>query len=203
MEKKITNILSVVLHPLLVPSFFVLIIFQFPIYFLPVELIRIKYFVLLYVFLMTGAIPAMVIFVLWRFKLVGSLKMELRNDRVYPLLIMAGFYYLSYYTMNKQGALPVMNVFLVGSAILALLTLLINNYSKISLHMVSWGGFSGALTGLAFFFHLLPLFWIALVILLSGLVGYARLKAEAHWPRQIYMGYVIGFAVMIALFLIA
>ncbi len=203
MEKKISAFLSVVLHPLLVPVFFVLILYQFPIYFLPVALLRIKYFVLLYVLLMTGIVPGLAAFLLWRFKVIGSLQMKQRGDRVFPLLIMAIFYYLTYFTLNKAGTFAVLNLFLVGSAILALLTLLINNYSKISLHMVSWGGLAGSLTGMAFLFHLQPFFWILLVIFLSGLAGFARLKADAHWPRQIYLGYLVGFVVMMALFLMA
>jgi len=116
---------------------------------------------------------------------------------------MAVFYYFTYFTLNRQGSFPVLNLFLVGSAILALLTLLVNNYSKISLHLISWGGFSGALTGLAFLFHLEPFFWIVLILFLSGLTGFARLKADAHKPREVYMGYMLGFVVMFALFLIA
>lgn len=202
MEKKISNILSVVLHPLLVPSFFVLIIFQFPVYFLPLQFVRIRYMVLMYMFLMTGIVPALVTVILWRFKIIKSLKMEQRNDRLFPLLTMAVFYYLAYYLLNKQAGFPVLNLFLVGSAMLALITLLINNYAKISLHLVSWGGFAGSLVGLSYLFHLQPFLWIILVFFLSGLVGYARLKAHAHKSWQVYVGYVLGFGVMFALFLI-
>ncbi len=202
MGKKISNILSIILHPLLVPTFFVLVVYQFPVYFLPIQLIEIKYVVLLYVVLMTSIVPALVAFVLWHFKVISSLAMKQRSDRVFPLITMAVLYYFTYYTLNKQGSFPVLNLFLVGSAILALLTLLINNYSKISLHLVSWGGFSGALTGLAFLFHLEPFFWIVLVFFFSGLTGFARLKADAHKPREVYLGFMLGFAVMFALFLI-
>ena len=203
MEKRISGVLSVILHPLLVPVFFVLIIFQFPIYFLPLQLISIKYVVLLYVFLMTGLAPALITWILRRLKLIHSLTMEERNDRVFPLLTMAVFYYITYYTLNKQGSFPVMNLFLVGSSILALITLLVNSYTKISLHMIAWGGFSGALTGLAFLFHLHPFLWIILVLFLSGVTGYARLRKDAHQPREIYLGYMLGFVVMFSLFLIA
>lgn len=202
MEKKISNILSVVLHPLLVPTFFALVVYQFPVYFLPIQFIEFKYVVLLYVVLMTGIVPSLITFVLWRFKVIGSLTMKGRSDRVLPLLVMAVIYYFTYYTLNKQGSFPVLNLFLVGSAILALLTLLVNNYSKISLHLVSWGGFSGALTGIAFLFHLEPFVWIVLVFFFSGVTGFARLKADAHKPREVYLGFILGFAVMFTLFLI-
>lgn len=203
MEKKISNILSVVLHPLLVPSFFVLIIFHLPVYFIPLQFIRVKYMILLYVFLMTAVIPVLVAFILWRLKLINSLKMGQRNDRIFPLMTMAVIYYLTYYLLNKQGAFPIMNLFLVGSSMLALITLLINIYAKISMHLVSWGGFTGALMGLSFLFHLQPFFWIILVLFLSGLAGYARLKGNAHKPWQVYVGYILGFAMLFALFLIA
>lgn len=203
MEKKISSVLSVILHPLLVPVFFVLIVFQFPIYFLPLQFISMKYVILLYVFLMTGLAPALITWILRRFKIIHSLAMEERNDRVFPLLTMAIFYYITYYTLNKQGTFPIMNLFLVGSSILALVTLLVNTYTKISLHMIAWGGFSGALTGLAFLFHLHPFLWIILVLFLSGVTGYARLRKDAHQPREIYLGYMLGFAVMFSLFLIA
>lgn len=202
MEKKISNVLSIILHPLLVPVFFVLITFQFPICFLPLQFISMKYIMLLYVFLMTGLVPAGLVLILKRLKLVKSLKMEQRNDRVFPILIMAVFYYVAYYTLNRQGSYPVLNLFLVGSAILALFTLLINNYAKISLHMIAWGGFSGALTGLAFLFHMHPFLWIALVLFLSGVTGYVRLRSDAHRPWEVYLGYLLGFAVMFSLFLI-
>jgi membrane-associated phospholipid phosphatase len=39
-------------------------------------------------------------------------------------------------------------------------------------------------------------------VLLSGFVGFARLKLKAHEPMQIYAGYLIGFAVMLTVFLI-
>lgn len=203
MEKKISGILSIILHPLLIPVFFVLIVFQFPVYFLPFQLISMKYIILLYVFLMTGLVPALITLLLWRLKVVGSLTLKTRNDRVFPLLTVAVIYYVTYYTLNKHGSFPIMNLFLVGSAILALVTLLVNSYTKISLHMIAWGGFSGGLTGLAFLFHLHPYLWIMLVLFFSGVTGYARLKADAHHPREIYLGYMLGFVVMFSLFLIA
>jgi len=69
--------------------------------------------------------------------------------------------------------------------------------------MIAWGGLSGALIGLAFLFHLQPFLWIMLVLLFSGVTGYARLRINAHGSREIYMGYILGFVVMFSLFLIA
>jgi len=41
-----------------------------------------------------------------------------------------------------------------------------------------------------------------LLILLSGVVGYARLTITNHTLRQVYNGFMMGFVVMLALFVL-
>ena len=44
---------------------------------------------------------------------------------------------------------------------------------------------------------------LALVMLMAGIVGYARLKLNAHTPAQVYSGFLLGVVVeIITLFLI-
>jgi membrane-associated phospholipid phosphatase len=43
---------------------------------------------------------------------------------------------------------------------------------------------------------------VYLFFLLSGLVGYARLTVNNHTLRQVYNGFMLGFVVMLALFVI-
>jgi len=42
---------------------------------------------------------------------------------------------------------------------------------------------------------------IAVTILVSGLIGFARLKLQAHTPAQIYAGFILGFFTIFVLFL--
>ena len=39
------------------------------------------------------------------------------------------------------------------------------------------------------------------IILLSGIVAYARLKLNAHTPSQVYSGFVLGFFIELGLML--
>ncbi len=66
--------------------------------------------------------------------------------------------------------------------------------------MIAWGGFTGAVIALGFLLHFALFFWLFGVILASGLTGFARQKTGAHTPFEIYSGYLIGLAVMTALF---
>jgi membrane-associated phospholipid phosphatase len=40
---------------------------------------------------------------------------------------------------------------------------------------------------------------IVALIIISGLVGFARLQLQAHNPAQVYTGFIVGFTGMIAL----
>lgn len=202
MEKFVARTLSVVLHPLLIPTLFLLILYQLPVYMISLFAIKYKFLVFLFVFVLTVVIPSLLALVFWRFKFIQGLTMGSQNERIIPLFSMAFFYYFTYYALNKEVAFPAFNLFMLGSTILVLLTLMINYYSKISLHLIAWGGLTGALTGLAFLFHLEPYFWLFLVLLLSGLAAFARLRINAHKPHQVYIGYLLGFVVMVTLFLI-
>jgi hypothetical protein len=67
------------------------------------------------------------------------------------------------------------------------------------LHMLGMGSFSGLLLGLSLNYglHFLNLFFTGL--LLSGLVGYARLKSSSHQPTEIYSGFFVGAGVLTVL----
>jgi membrane-associated phospholipid phosphatase len=40
------------------------------------------------------------------------------------------------------------------------------------------------------------------LILIAGVVGYARLKLEAHSQSQVYLGFVTGFLTMFLIFVL-
>jgi hypothetical protein len=88
-------------------------------------------------------------------------------------------------------------LYLASFALLA--GLLINLFSKISLHALGWGAFAASLTAidirLGADFHL----HVVASILLGGIAGFARLRQQAHNPSQLYAGYLTGIAVVTAI----
>ena len=110
--------------------------------------------------------------------------------------------FFTYYSLSKIGSLALFNLFLLGVAIEALVTLAINLYTKISLHMIGIGGVAGAILGLLLVYPMDTRWFFYLVILLAGVVGYARLTITNHTLRQVYNGFMMGFVVMLALFIL-
>ncbi len=201
MEKKIARILSVVLHPLLVPSYFVLILYNLPLYSDVGIPVRIKNMVLLFVFLMTFALPVLIVLGIWLLKLIKDLEMQNRQERIIPMVVISVFFYITFYSIRQLSVFEPLTLFMLGSTVLVLLGLILNYFYKISQHMIGWGGFAGALLSLSYTWHTPLYFWIFGVLLASGLAGYARLKTASHTPVEVYSGWLLGAGVMAGLFL--
>lgn len=204
MEHKTARILSVLLHPLLVPTYLLLILYQIPQ--LTYSLYSEHYRLILsaFVLMITFVLPVVILLLMKLLKVVESLMLEGKNERLLPLLIVAIIYFLTFFTLFRTN-LPgfrIFSFFMLGSSLLILAAMSINFFTKISLHLTAWGGFTGGLTGIAFLFSLNLFFWLFLIIFLSGITAYARLENKAHHPFQIYLGYLTGFVLMLLLFLL-
>ncbi len=202
MEKTFARILSVVLHPLLVPSYFVLILYNLPLYRDAGLPLRLQSMVLLFVFLMTFALPVLIVLGMWLLKVIKDLEMRHRQERVFPMIVIAIFFYITFYSIKQLSVFEPLTLFLLGSTVLVLLGMIFNYFYKISQHMMAWGGLSGALLALSLNLHMPFYFWIFGVLLTSGFAGYARLKTEAHTPFEVYSGWLLGVLVMAGLFLL-
>jgi hypothetical protein len=202
MEDKFAKIISVVFHPLLVPSFLTLILLNLNSYFSLLIPFDASLFIFALIFITTFVFPLFFILIIKRKGMIKSLQMESREERIFPFAI-AGAFNLSAFYMIRQVQVPdVFYLFLLGSAIVTLVSLVITFYSKISVHMAGAGGLTGSLMGISMRLNLDLLNLIIIVIFLSGLIGFARLKLNAHKPVEIYSGFVCGIAIMIIIFLI-
>jgi len=85
---------------------------------------------------------------------------------------------------------------------LSLLLLLINFEFKISAHMAGIGGVTGLLTGIGIRMNIDMTFLIIIAIAIAGLIGFARLKQNAHKPPEVYLGFLTGVAVFVILILL-
>jgi len=190
----------VLFHPMLMPSYALVLLLNLN-YFISYDYtFEIKAYLVVFVFIMTFALPAILMVLLKKVRAIESLKMDDRKERMLPLAMMAVIYYITYYSLRRTGILITFNLFLLGTTIVTLFTLVVNMYTKISLHMVSMGGIAGALLGLLLNYPIDLQWMLYLLILLSGLVGYARLTVSNHTLRQVYNGFMMGFVIMLALF---
>ena len=202
MEKSLARVLSVLFHPLLMPTYGTLLFFYlYPMTGIDYPL-KGEMLVTLFVFLMTFVIPLSLTFVLLRMKLVNSFEMETRNERILPLFIVAILFYITYYSIKSTALFFDLQLFLLGSTLLIFLTIIINYFTKISIHMIGIGGVAGALIamGIAYSIPTIPI--LNLTFIVAGLLGFARLRLKAHQPFQIYTGFLTALLIMLSLFVL-
>lgn len=201
MEARIARIISLVFHPLLIPTFFIAVLIHLDVFFALMIPSDSKWKIIVLVLITSAIFPMMVVYGMYRFGIIRSLYMEKREERLYPYLASTIFLFLSTYMIWQVNISPVYYYVLLAASLLAILTLLINIYWKISAHTVSMGGVIGILIALQSVL-LIDLLWlIAIVLLIAGLVGFARLKVGYHTQAQVYAGYILGFLLSILLVL--
>jgi len=201
MERQLARIISALFHPLLLPTYALLLLFSTNFYFVLVLPSQYKYLILGFVFITTFILPSVMIFILLKADMINSLQMENSRERTLPLFIVSGFFFATFYFLREAPQSTIFNLFMLGATILVLLSLLINYVTKISVHMVALGGLFGTFTGLAMSFHQDIIYIIFLIILVAGLTGFARLKLKAHSPMQVYLGFLLGSVFMLGMFL--
>jgi hypothetical protein len=196
MEDKIARVISVLFHPLLLPSYFLLIIFSLKFYISIIIPFEAKLMILSLVFTTTFVFPAIFILVIKNKGLIKSLQMETKEERNYPYIITAIFNFSAYYMIRKIQIPDIYYLFFLGSAVLILVSMFINFFTKISIHMLGAGGIIGTLIGLSIRLNIDLVFFVVVAVIISGLVGFARMKLKAHNSFQIYAGFTCGVFVM-------
>ncbi|HUX53603.1 MAG TPA: hypothetical protein VMV56_04265 [Williamwhitmania sp.] len=201
MNKLASKIISIALHPIAMPSFLMLALFNSGtlISFYPMS---VKFRIFLLIFVYTLVLPLLMLPIFLRQRLVKSIHMFNHTERIIPFLFAFLFYAFSVYTLMGIKGLWVIKLFMLASTIAVFITLAISFFWKISAHMVGMGGATGFLLMLNLQQGADILEFIILALILSGVVGTARLSLDEHSPLQIYSGYLIGLTCMVGVFLI-
>lgn len=188
------RVTSIVFHPLLIPTLGFFLLFNSGFYFaiLPWS---VKKFILLVVFLSTCVLPALSIGLL-ALSPKFDVNMEKNTDRVLPLMLSSVFYYLGYLILERLPIFSIYNFFILASILVQIALLVISLKWKISAHSAAIGGLVGVFFGLSFRLQENPILILALLVLVAGMVGTARLILGKHTSSQVYTGFLLGFLVM-------
>jgi hypothetical protein len=159
-----------------------------------------KWRISLIVFTFSFLLPVITLYFLYKLKRIPTLTLSSQSDRTFPYILTTLFYFGLFYLMFDINIWAVVKLAILGAGTAILITALINLKFKISAHMVGIGGLLGILISIANIikFDVTPFY--VLIILLAGLLGYARLKLEEHEPYQIYTGFCLGLGVQFILF---
>lgn len=196
----IAKVISYLFHPIWMPLYVVLIFWEMDsrVHFFNQP--SVWFYILMVVIINSVLIPLLMFWMMKRLGIISSLSMEYKKDRIYPFLITGVFYLTSWFVFYNLGILDLIAYLFILAALLVYFALIVNIFWKISVHSMSMGALSVFIIYLSSV-HFITSSWPAyLVILMSGLVGFARLKLKSHNSAQVYVGY-LGGALITVLFL--
>ncbi len=215
MNRTVAHIFSLLFHPLLILTYALLFLLTVNPYAFSVRDLadRRAVLLLLSVFTTSFMLPAFGVGLMKPLGLIKSLQLEDKMERIGPY-ILSGVFYLWLYKNLATGehAPPLFNSFVLGTTIALFFAFFINIFTKISVHAVGMGGlvamvlvtsrvWDQSVFNLPAFGYTLQMSLnavLALVILLAGLVGTARLALGAHVPADLYRGYAAGIVAVLA-----
>jgi len=194
MPNTIAKIISTIFHPILLPTLGILLLLNTGFHFSMISW-EAKRYILFIIIFATAVLPLLSVAIL-ALNPKFNLSMPAGRDRVIPLLSSSVCYYIGYLLLNKLRAFPVFKIFLIASVILIIVILLISFSWKISIHMAAIGGLTGTFFALSFRYGMNPLWILVALVLISGVVGTARLALKKHNIWQIVLGYLLGIVIL-------
>jgi hypothetical protein len=153
---------------------------------------------MLVVVLVNTVAPALSLYLLYRRGHLSDLEIRSRGERTLPFVIVLAYFALTYILLITSPALYVPFVYLdmwMGLMASLAIALVITRWFKISMHMLGQGGALGSIMGLQAL-QLIPNWELnAILLLIAGFVGFARIELAVHRHVEVYCGYLLGFTV--------
>lgn len=193
--KTAATIISWIFHPLLFATYLVLLLGWYMPQFLLIPVSKILTFAGL-VFIMTFILPAANLVMFRAFGTLPSLEMKTQRERFVPFVLIAIIYLvvtlMFYYKVSANVNFNKVMMITTGLIFIAAVATF---FEKVSVHSLAVCGAVGILLPLNKVVENGVLFVPTLVMLMvAGLVMSARLYLNAHTPRQVLYGAVLGFS---------
>lgn len=199
---------SYILHPFFMTLLGLFILFESPtlpnsyylydaLYFFPPEAKQVLYIVL---GILTLFAPGLSLLIMYWNKMVSSLDLRKREERIMPFILVTFYYILAYVYLRIQLPEylqhPALMSFIFGIILTFVVSFILNFFVKLSLHAAAIFGVCGMLlaynqtqieSNLAFLLYLM---------FVAGLVASSRVYLQAHTLRETILGMVVGFGVL-------
>ena len=193
----LSQIISYIFHPLIIPTIGIFIIFNSGTY-ISNLIPEAKRLIYMLVFVSTFLFPVLMIpFLLWQ-KIITNIYVESRKERIVPMLLTLVFYYFGYYIIGSNNITGVIRAFFLASIISLTVAFFINVKWKISTHMIGLGGLVGLVIAISLRLEVNLVIYLVLLILISGIVGAARLKLNSHNILEVGAGFYIGLLIVLS-----
>ena len=199
--KILAHLVSYVLHPLFIPTYFFLYLMQVvPFEFASITDWQLK-LKLFSVFWLTAFFPAFAVFLLWRLKFSESIYLRTQKERIIPYIITMFFYWWMHYLSRNFTDQPVvLQFFYTGIFMATSVGLIANNFYKISLHGIGVSGLLTAVVLVSFTYPINNLPWVVASVAIAAIVWSARMIVSDHTNKELVVGFVIGRSTQLAAF---
>ena len=141
---KLSKFISFAFHPILMPTYAILLLFTFSPLFSEFMSIKQKTQIIKLAVVFTFLLPIFSVIILKKFKIVSSFYMENQKERRWPLLFALGWFYLLLRLLETLHTHYIIVTLMLGAMLILLISAIISNFWKISLHMLGIGGVLGA-----------------------------------------------------------
>jgi hypothetical protein len=215
--KTVAHVFSYIFHPLLILTYMILVLLWTNPFSFGFRHVAEADTLLIIVVMTTITLPMVAIVMMKMLGFIQTYHMETRHERIGPYIV-AGILYLSLYLHVSKAEFPTsLRIASLGVLIVLWLCFLINNFMKISAHAAGMGGLVTmvALTKIKFGYEEAQIgfpgginlvlsidYLLYSVIILSGMVCTARLMLEAHEPKEVYFGFIVGVLGILSAFVI-
>ncbi|HZH70867.1 MAG TPA: hypothetical protein VFD91_00135 [Mariniphaga sp.] len=193
MASKLANIVTVILHPVILPTLGFLLLLNSGFYFSYINW-EAKRLILIVVFFSTAILPLMMMSIL-SLNPKFRLSIEKGGQRALTLLISSVSYYLGYMLLARLNAIPLLKVLMIAAVMVLLGLLFLSFWWKISSHMAALGSLTGILLALSFRTGTYPIWSIIAVILASGITATSLLLLSRNKLWHLEAGYALGFTI--------
>ncbi len=188
--KKILPFFSYLFHPIFIPVYAALYYFFLnDSYYTSLE----KYFAIFQIVIITIVIPILFFFLLRNAGKVDSVMVSEISQRKIPLVILCSLTILLIRKSITVEHFPELYFFFLGglfSTFVALILLFFK--TKASLHMVAISALTLFVIGLSIHNQTQNINSIALLVFMNGVVASSRLEMNAHTPKELVIGFLLG-----------
>lgn len=154
------------------------------------------WFVLLPVLLFSFVVPAILIFMLYKFGIISDLSLKIRKERFFPYLIALLSYSVMIFYYYRLGMPHWFLMQMSAPVVIMIIAIIVTLKWKISAHMFGIGGLIGGAMAVSYFVERAnPYFMFMGLFLIAGLIGTSRLILRRHTLAQVVAGFFLGFIV--------
>lgn len=187
----IARVVSWVFTPFFIPLLAFLILFLFSyLNMLPLEY---KLIVLGIVYCFTILTPTLTIHIFRKVNGFALVELNERKKRYVPFILTILSYICCLLMMRRMSIPWYMTGIILTALIISVICVIANLRWKLSEHMAGCGGVVGGLISFSALFGYNPVWWLCLFILISGVLGSARIILQHHTLGEVISGFVVGF----------